>query len=166
MSMVNVSLVGNLVRTPEQVCFASGRIKTVLVIAVNSQTQKSADKAGDTADFYRIETWGRLAELAQKYLNKGNQVGVSGRLIMEHWTDRQGRERLTPVISATQLSFPPRMASNRDGDKVSNSQSQQGNDAGPEDLADDDLFAGARAITVAEPPSRYRSRPRPTLVRS
>ncbi|MBX9685463.1 MAG: single-stranded DNA-binding protein [Candidatus Obscuribacterales bacterium] len=153
MSMVNVSLVGNLVRAPEQICFASGRVKTVLVIAVNSQSHKSADKPSEPlADFYRIETWGKLAELAQKYLNKGNQVGVSGRLIMEHWTDKQGRERLTPVVSATQLSFPPR--NNRESDSASAE-----NSASKTDYEDDDLFAGARAVTVAEAPAHYyRSR--------
>lgn len=145
MSMINVSIVGNLARTPEQICFASGKTKTVLVIAVNSQSQKAGEKGGDSADFYRVETWGRLAELAQKYLSKGNQVGVSGRLIMEHWTDKQGNERLTPVVSATQLSFPPRSSVRED---------QRGMSAGI-DESDDDLFAGARAVTVAEPPADY-----------
>jgi single-strand DNA-binding protein len=150
MSMINVSIVGNLARTPEQICFASGKVKTIMVVAVNnSQAPKNGEKSSDVADYYRVETWGRLAELAQKYLNKGNQVGVSGRLIMEHWTDKQGNDRLTPVVCATQLSFPPRSGSNKDDNNLCSLS------RGGDDESDDDLFAGARAITVAEPPADY-----------
>ena len=172
MSMVNVSLVGNLVKAPEQVCFASGKVKTTLVIAVNSQTRQSIEKGGDSADFYRVETWGKLAELAQKYLNKGNQIGLSGRLIMEHWTDKQGRERLTPVISAHQLSFPQRSKSGSGVDSTRTISS-----IGLEEEAEDqemtklershrgeleysdgsELLTGSRAVSVAEPRSRYHS---------
>lgn len=100
MSLANISIVGNLVRPPDQVSFESGRVKTTFVVAVNR------DK--DVADFYRVETWGKLAELAGKYLLKGNQVTVSGRLSLDNWTDKQGVKRTTPVVKAEQLSFPPR----------------------------------------------------------
>ncbi len=106
MSLANVSLVGNLVKAPEQIQFSSGRTKTTLVVAVNGMG-KAPNKA-NTADFYRVETWGKLADLAAKYLNKGNQVTVSGRLIMDHWTDRHGASRVTPVVEANQLSLPPK----------------------------------------------------------
>ena len=153
MSMVNVSIVGNLAKTPEQICFASGKIKTVMVVAVNSQAQKSSEKTNDIADYYRVETWGRLAELAQNYLNKGNQVGVCGKLIMEHWTDKQGNERLTPVVSATQLSFPPRTGGSKADSLAGPGASHRKTDGADE--IDDDLFAGARAVTVAEPHPEY-----------
>ena len=142
MSMTNVTIVGNLAKAPEQICFASGRTKTVLVVAVNSQPQKDGEKI--PPDYYRVEIWGKLAELAQKYLNRGNQVGVSGKLVMEHWKDRDGNDKVTPVVSATQLSFPPRYGSG------SRSEGSPRSSA-----SDDDLFAGARAITVAEPPADY-----------
>ena len=169
MSMVNISIVGNLARTPEQICFASGRVKTIMVVAVNgAQAKTAADKdksAAAKADFYRVEIWGKLAELATKYLDKGNQVAVCGRLIMEHWTDREGHERLTPVVSATQLSFPPRMtrkssAGNR-ASSASKPEDEEDDDAYEDDDAGD-LFAGARAVTVAEPPAQlYQPRSLP-----
>jgi single stranded DNA-binding protein len=136
MSLANVSLVGNLVKAPEQIQFSSGRIKTTLVVAVNGTNKSVANKSdgskldgrkgeGDseksdrsdanypnkgnaTADFYRVETWGKLAELASKYLNKGNQVTVSGKLTLDHWTDKHGANRITPVVEANQLSLPPK----------------------------------------------------------
>ncbi|MBU6452181.1 MAG: single-stranded DNA-binding protein [Cyanobacteria bacterium REEB67] len=110
MSLANISIVGNLVKAPEQIQFSSGRTKTTLVLAVNNVAKATAKAAGKTngADFYRVETWGKLADLAAKYLSKGNQVSVSGRLVMDHWTDRHGAARVTPVVEATQLSLPPK----------------------------------------------------------
>lgn len=134
MSLATVSLVGNLVKAPEQIQFSSGRIKTTLVVAVNSSNKSATNKSGATnsgakstdgqsdrsdgndpnkensvtADFYRVETWGKLAELASKYLTKGNQVTVSGKLTLDHWTDKHGANRITPVVEANQLSLPPK----------------------------------------------------------
>lgn len=130
MSLANVSLVGNLVKAPEQIQFSSGRIKTTLVVAVNGTNRSAVNKSGAkttdgdksdrsdgndptkentaTADFYRVETWGKLAELASKYLTKGNQVTVSGKLTLDHWTDKHGANRITPVVEANQLSLPPK----------------------------------------------------------
>jgi len=108
MSLVNISLVGNLSRPPEQMCFASGRIKTTLFVAINNPPRNG--RSADQADFYKVETWGKLAELAGKYLDKGNQVGVTGRLVFDHWTDKKtGKDRVTPIVEATQLAFPPRL---------------------------------------------------------
>jgi len=106
MSLANVSLVGNLVKAPEQIQFSSGRTKTTLVVAVNG-IGKASGKT-NTADFYKVETWGKLADLAAKYLSKGNQVTVTGRLVMDHWTDKHGANRMTPVVEASQLSLPPK----------------------------------------------------------
>lgn len=106
MSLANVSIVGNLVHQPEQMHFSSGRIKTTLVVAVNAFGR--GNRGGETADFYRVEAWGKLGELAGQYLSKGNQVTASGRLILDRWTDKQGRNRVTPIVEANQIAFPPR----------------------------------------------------------
>src|ERR1700730_1510866 len=98
MSIANVSIVGNLVKAPQQVQFSSGKIKTTMVVAVNTPIREK--RGGDAADFYRVETWGKLAELAANRLSKGNQVAANGRLLMDKWTDDKGRERVTPTISA------------------------------------------------------------------
>lgn len=106
MSLANISIVGNLARDPEQHEFANGHKKTTLTIAVNSFNKIRKEKI---TDFYRVETWDRLGELAKSYLHKGNQVTVSGRLALEKWTDRDGKSRITPTVQATQLAFPQRL---------------------------------------------------------
>jgi single-strand DNA-binding protein len=107
MSLVNISLVGNHAKPPEQMYFASGRTKTTLIVAINTPPRNGRN--AEVADFYRVETWGKLAELAAKYLQKGNQVGVTGRLVFDHWTDKAGKSRITPIVEAAQLALPPRL---------------------------------------------------------
>lgn len=107
MSLVNISVVGNLVRPPELREYNGGKQKTTLVVAIKTPARLKA--AGDNWDteFYRIETWGRLAEIAHKYLEKGHHVGATGRLVLEKWQDKEGRDRVTPVVKADQISLPP-----------------------------------------------------------
>jgi single-strand DNA-binding protein len=107
MSLVNISIVGNLARAPEQKYFSTGKVKTTLVVAVNGGKKSQQDEGA--AEFYRVETWGKLAEATGKYLSKGNQVTVTGRLVLDYWTDRSGKERVTPIVEASQLAFPPKL---------------------------------------------------------
>jgi single-strand DNA-binding protein len=110
MSLANISIVGNTVKAPEQTVFASGKTKTTIIVAVNSPRRPTDNQqAKDHADFYKVELWGPQGELAHKHIAKGNQIGVSGRLVLDQWTDRSGRARITPVIKADQISLPPRL---------------------------------------------------------
>ncbi len=122
MSLANISIVGNLVKPPEQMHFVSGKIKTTFTVAVNGFGRPA--RGGDTADFYRVETWGKLAELAGKYLDKGNQIAVSGRLLFDRFVDQQGKNRVIPVVEANQLSLPPKPRS------IDNIASTNGNTTG------------------------------------
>lgn len=114
MGLANISIVGNLVKAPEQIQLASGKLKTTLVVAVN-HTKKTES---ESADFYNVVAWGRLAELAGKYLDKGQQVTATGRLALDRWTDRNGQARVTPVVSADQIAFPRRSQTDIGGDDM------------------------------------------------
>lgn len=105
MSLVTISIVGNLVKDPESFEYVSGRIKTTLVLAVNGFNKVRKEK---TCDFFKVETWDKLAQLSSQYLAKGSQVAVSGRFSLEHWLDKEGKERITPVVHVSQMALPPK----------------------------------------------------------
>lgn len=105
MSLATISIVGNLAKEPELFLFSTGRKKTTLLVAVNSFNKIKQEKR---TDYYRVETWDKLADLANTYLHKGNQVAVSGKIALEKWVDREGKDRITPTVQANQLAFPPR----------------------------------------------------------
>lgn len=107
MSFSNISIVGNLTRDPEMHVFTeSKRKKTTMTVAVNIWNKGKDNRLEKTADFYKVETWDRLAELTKDYLSKGSQVAVSGRLQMESWLDKEGKNRVTPTVRANQIALP------------------------------------------------------------
>jgi len=70
--------------------------------------EKRRDKNGDLQDittWFRITLWGRQAENASKYLQKGNPVYIEGRLKLDEWTDRDGNTRQTLDVTATDMQF-------------------------------------------------------------
>ena len=113
MSLVSISIVGNLVKDPESFEFVSGRKKTTLVLAVNGFNKVQKEK---TCDFFKVETWDKLAQLSSQYLAKGSQVAVSGRFSLEHWLDKEGKERITPVVHVSQMALPPKSSRRADND--------------------------------------------------
>lgn len=98
--MVNtVILVGRVGQSPSIKYYESGKTQTIFSIAVN-RPKKSHD-ADDITDWFRIEVWGRFAEIANEYIRKGSLIGVEGRLDFKTWKDSSGNEKESFVIVAS-----------------------------------------------------------------
>jgi len=99
--MINcVVIVGHVGQDPEMKYFESGSVKTTMSIAVN-RGQKDNDKT----DWFKIELWGRIAEIAGEYVRKGSLIGIEGRLEFNHWTDAEGNKHSTSYILADKLKL-------------------------------------------------------------
>jgi single-strand DNA-binding protein len=105
MGLANISIVGNVVKPPSQTQFPSGNSKTTIMVAVDGPK-----KGDENTEFYKVEAWGKLGDIAQKYIGKGQQITAVGRFNIDRWQDKEGRERITPTINASQISLPPRRA--------------------------------------------------------
>jgi single-strand DNA-binding protein len=97
----SVVLVGRAGADPEIKYFESGRAKTTFNIAVDRPTKRQ--EGVDNTDWFRIELWGKPAEIAAEYVKKGKLVGIVGRLEFNRWTDAQGAKHEMPVIAASEL---------------------------------------------------------------
>ena len=105
MSFNKIILVGNLGRDPELRYTPQGTPVCSFTVATN---EKRKDKAGETQDvttWFRVTLWGRQAETASQYLTKGRPIYVEGRLRLEEWTDRDGKQRYTLEVHATDMQF-------------------------------------------------------------
>ena len=107
MSSINkVILIGNLGADPERRAMAGGEPVCNLRIAT---TEKWKDKAtGETreaTEWHRVVLYRRLAEIAGEYLRKGSSVYIEGRLRTRKWQDRDGRERYTTEIEASEMKL-------------------------------------------------------------
>lgn len=105
MSFNKITIIGNLGRDPELRYTPQGNAVCNFSVATN---EKKKDKAGDMQDvttWFRITLWGKQAETASKYLTKGSPIYVEGRLRVEEWTDRDGGQRYTLEVQATDMQF-------------------------------------------------------------
>lgn len=105
MSFNKIIIVGNLGRDPELRYTPQGSAVCNFSMATN---EKRRDKSGDLQDittWFRVTLWNKQAETASKYLQKGSQVYIEGRLKLDEWTDRDGNTRQTLDVTATDMQF-------------------------------------------------------------
>lgn len=92
--------IGRLGKDPETRFMPSGDAVTNFSLAVG---WKGKEKEG--TEWVRCSTYGKLAEIAGKYLEKGKQCYVSGRMTTRKWTDKDGVERYSTEINVDRLQF-------------------------------------------------------------
>lgn len=72
-------------------------------LAVNRSFVKVGEER--QADFFNIVAWNKLAENISKYLVKGNQVAISGRLETRTWEDENGKKHYATEVIAEEVNF-------------------------------------------------------------
>ncbi len=95
--MNKVVLTGRLTRDPEMRSLASGKNVTTFTVASNEFIGGGKEKA----EYHPIVAWERLAEISGRYLGKGQQVAIEGRLQTRSWDDDKGsRHWKTEVVAS------------------------------------------------------------------
>lgn len=101
-----VTLMGNLTRQPELRKTKTGAAVTDLGLALNRVWTGENGQRQEETTFVDVTVWGRAAENAAKYLQKGRSVLVEGRLQMETWQDKEtGQDRSRLKVVAESLQF-------------------------------------------------------------
>lgn len=95
-----VLLIGNLGADPEMRYTPNGKAVTTFRIAVNRTWRDSNGAQQDDTQWVRIVTWEKLAEICNRYLTKGRQVYIEGRLQTRSWEGQDGvRRYMTEVVA-------------------------------------------------------------------
>ena len=105
MSFNKIILVGNLGRDPELRYTPQGTPVCSFSMATNERRKDKTGEMQDHTSWFRVTLWGRQAETASQYLTKGRPVYIEGRLRLEEWTDRDGKQRFTLEVHGTEMQF-------------------------------------------------------------
>ncbi|MGE5382261.1 MAG: single-stranded DNA-binding protein [Omnitrophica WOR_2 bacterium] len=97
-----VQLIGFLGSNPEMRTFDDGKVMARLSLATNEQTIEKGKK-GVKTQWHQLVVWGKLAEICGKYLQKGGEIAVDGRLGYYTYTDKEGINRLNTEITVNDL---------------------------------------------------------------
>jgi single-strand DNA-binding protein len=102
-SLNKILLIGHLGKDPEVRYTPDGSpVATFSLATSENWTDKNGTRQEHT-EWHTIVAWNRLADLSKRFLTKGRQVYVEGRLRSREWTDRDGNKRRTTEIIATQM---------------------------------------------------------------
>jgi len=151
MSGVNKAIiVGNLGKDPEVRHLENDMVVANFTVATSEtyKDRKTGEKVTQT-EWHNIVLWRGLAEVAEKYLKKGSQVYVEGKLQTRSWEDKDGNTRYTTEIVGNNLtmlgkrnesdsSAPQIQSEDSNGSKSTSNQNKETSTTGNED-DDDDL---------------------------
>ncbi len=98
-----VQLIGNLGNDPEIINLESGNTIAKFSIATNeSYKNASGEKVVDT-QWHNIVAFGKVAEIIEKYVVKGKEIAVEGKLTTRTWEDKDGMKRYTTEVVCNEL---------------------------------------------------------------
>jgi single-strand DNA-binding protein len=112
MSFNQITVVGNLGRDPELRYNDKGTAVCSFSMATNEKDTVRGEQV-DVTTWFDVTLFGRQAEIASQYLEKGKQVFIQGSFRSEQWTDREGKPRVTNKVKATSMKLIDRVSSDR-----------------------------------------------------
>jgi single-strand DNA-binding protein len=101
-------IAGRISQAPELRTTPSGQSVATMRVATNRTWTDKARAKQEAAEFHTVVLWGKTAELASTFLQKGSLVLVEGRLETRSWTDKAGVARKATEIIAEDVQFGPR----------------------------------------------------------
>ncbi len=100
-----VQLIGNLGADPEIRTFDGNKKVARFSLATSDEyTDKEGKKVKQT-QWHQLVAWGKLAETCEKYLNKGKEIAIEGKLTYRTWDDKEGKTHNMTEIVVNELLF-------------------------------------------------------------
>ena len=105
-SVNKIILVGYLGADPETKSFEGGKTLSKFNVATTDKwTDSTSGDTKERTEWHRVVAWGKLAEAAAKYLSKGRQVYVEGRVQTHKWTDSEQKTCYMTEVIANSVEF-------------------------------------------------------------
>lgn len=102
-SINKVILVGRLGKDPEIRAMSNGKSVANLSVATSRQWKNQNGEKQEETEWSNIVAYDKLADIIGQYLRKGSQVYLEGRLQTRRWTDKEGKDRYTTEIIASEM---------------------------------------------------------------
>jgi single-strand DNA-binding protein len=98
-----VQLIGHLGNDPEIINLESGKTLAKFSIATNeSYKNAKGEKITDT-QWHNIVAWGKTAQIVEKFVSKGKEVAIEGKLTTRSWEDKDGMKRYITEVVCNEL---------------------------------------------------------------
>ncbi|TDH25270.1 single-stranded DNA-binding protein [Segetibacter sp. 3557_3] len=98
-----VQLIGHLGARPEIKIIEGGKKLAKINLATNETYSNAKGEKVEETQWHSIIAWGKTAEIAEKYFNKGQQVIIEGKLVNRNYEDKEGNKKYVTEIHAYDL---------------------------------------------------------------
>jgi len=98
-----VQLIGNLGGNPEVITLESGKKLAKFSIATNETYKNSQGEKVTDTQWHNVVAWNKTAEIIEKYVTKGSEVAVEGKLVTRSYEDKEGIKKYITEIVVNEL---------------------------------------------------------------
>jgi len=98
-----VQLIGNLGNAPEIITLESGKKLAKFSLATNENYKNAKGEKVTDTQWHNIVAWNKTAEIIEKYLEKGNEVAIEGKLTSRSYETKEGDKRYVTEIVCNEL---------------------------------------------------------------
>jgi single-strand DNA-binding protein len=98
-----VQLIGHVGQEPEIKTFEGGKKVANITIATNENYTNNKGEKVENTEWHRITAWGKVADIIEKYVIKGKEIAIEGKLTHRSYDDKEGNKRYITEIVANEL---------------------------------------------------------------
>ena len=98
-----VQLIGNLGASPEIKTIPNGRKMARFNMATNEIYYNAKGEKVEETQWHLVVAWGKSADIAEKYLEKGSEVAIEGKLINRSYLDKEGNKKYITEVELNEL---------------------------------------------------------------
>lgn len=98
-----VQLIGHLGMNPEIINLDSGKKLARLSIATNDSYKNSKGEKIEDTQWHNLIAWGKTADVIEKYLKKGNEIAIEGKLTHNSYEDKDGNKRYSTEVVINEI---------------------------------------------------------------
>ena len=98
-----VQLIGNLGMNPEVKTLDGGKKLAKFSIATNENYKNAKGEKVTDTQWHNVVAWGKTADIIEKFLKKGSEVAIEGKLINRNYDDKEGVKRYVTEVEAHEI---------------------------------------------------------------
>ena len=105
-----VQLIGNLGQAPEIISFENGKKLAKISLATNEVYKNAEGDKVESVHWHNVIAWGAQAELIEKYVIKGQEIAIEGKLITRSFETKEGDKRTKTEVQINEILLLGRKA--------------------------------------------------------
>ncbi len=98
-----VQLIGNLGNAPEVKTITGGKKMARFSVATNEIYRNAKGEKVTETQWHNLVAWGKVADIAEKYLAKGKEVAIEGKLINRSYNDKEGNKKYITEVQVNEI---------------------------------------------------------------